>query len=130
MPCLYKLLQVILQCTTLLDSMTLLSVVSTVQTLIPSGQAPAHLPRPSEVRLILNMLKDLVDELFEGRINTLGPQFSSLYSRPLIPFWFSAGISQVESLYCTGRRLGFACALQACSLSSSNLLCSSILLIS
>ena len=58
---------------TLLSSMTILSVVSVVQTLIPSGRVLAHLPQPSEVQLILHTLKDLVVRIFEGHINTLGP---------------------------------------------------------
>ena len=72
MPRFYKLLQVVLQHTALLGSMTFLSMVSAIQALIPSSWVPTHLSRPPKVRLILNTLKDLIDRLLKCRINSLG----------------------------------------------------------
>ena len=72
MPSLYKLLQVVLQHTTLLSSMAFLYMISTVQALIPCGQFSAHLSWLMKLRLILNTLKDLVDRLLKSHINALG----------------------------------------------------------
>ena len=75
---LYELLQVILQHTKLLSSMTFLSMVSVIQALIPFSRVPTHLPRPSKVRFILNVLEDLIDKLLKRHINFLGLYVKSI----------------------------------------------------
>ena len=73
MPRFYELLQVVLQYTTLLGSMTFLSMVSAIQALIPSNGVSTHFSRPLKVRLILNTFEDLIDKLLKRHINSLGP---------------------------------------------------------
>ena len=71
MPRNYKLLQVILQYTTLLGSMTFLSMVSIIQALNPFSWVPTHLPQPSKVRFILDAFEDLIDWILKRHINSL-----------------------------------------------------------
>ena len=56
----------------LLGSISFLSMVSTIQALIPFNQVPTHLPQPLKVRFILDALKDLIDRLLKHHINSLG----------------------------------------------------------
>ena len=55
----------ILQNTTLFGGVAFLPMISIMQTLVPLPQVTAHLTEPLKIRFILNMSKDLINELLE-----------------------------------------------------------------
>lgn len=79
MPRFCELLQMVIQYTALLGSMTFLSMVNAIQALIPPGRVSTHFSRPPKVRLILNTLEDLIDKLLKRHINSFGLLHPSPY---------------------------------------------------
>ena len=69
MPGLHKLLQIILEHSTLFNGMTLLSVICVVRALVPPGWVPSHLTQPMKVRFILYPFQNLVNRLLECHVN-------------------------------------------------------------
>ena len=60
--------KMIFQYLTLLDGVPLISMVSTVQVLVPPGRVTPHLVRPPKVWLVLNSIYNPVHQLLERYI--------------------------------------------------------------
>ena len=65
MPCFHQLLQVILERPTLLSGMPLIPMIGAIQILVPFGWVSAHLIKPAEMRLMLDLLQDFIYRLLK-----------------------------------------------------------------